>query len=309
MSNSEDWKQQAVILAQQGYSWRSVAKMLGVAKSTVSDWLRKVVAGSEAVEVSQEDNPKILLVDVENAPYTAYVWQRWKANISQDQSVQDGYLLSFSAKWLGQDEILFEHITERENDKNIVESLHNLFNQADVIVAHNGKKFDEPLIKARYVQWGFEPPAPYKMVDTLQIAKKQFRFPSNSLDSIAAYLGLERKKKHEGFNLWVRCMNLEQEAFDEMEEYNVQDIVVLEQVYLKLRAWDNQHPNIALYYSDNKARCVCCGSEDIKPIAKSSYTQLSEFETVSCKSCGKKQRKRVNLRGKQEMKNTMTNVI
>lgn len=309
MSSKEEWKSRALQLASCGNSWREIARTLNVAKSTVSDFLRKTTTKQMPQDNLPSNSPKVLLVDVENAPYTAYVWQRWKANIGQDQSIQDGYLLSFSAKWLGGDTIIFERITEFENDDKIVHSLYELFNQADVIVAHNGKKFDEPLIKARFLKHGLVPPAPYKMVDTLQIAKKNFRFPSNSLDSIAAYLGLERKKKHEGFTLWTRCMNLEEEAFNEMQEYNEQDIIVLEQVYLKLRAWDNQSPNLGLYYKDGKSHCVCCGSSNLHEIEKSSYTALSEFETVKCSDCGKMQRRRVNLRSKEDMGKTLTNVM
>ena len=44
--------------------------------------------------------PKILLFDVETAPMRAYVWGRWKQNISLNETISEWYMLCWSAKWL-----------------------------------------------------------------------------------------------------------------------------------------------------------------------------------------------------------------
>ena len=157
---------------------------------------------------------------------------------------------------------------------------------------------------------GLMPPAPYRVEDTLEMAKKTFKFPSNSLDNICAYLGLEeRKQSHSGFELWAKSVERDTEALDEMLEYNIQDIVVLEQVYLKLRPWWSKHQNIAVYEGDSKKRCPCCASEKLEELDKLAHTQLSSFVLYRCKSCGKHSRSRTNLRTKEQMKNTLTNVV
>lgn len=304
---NETWKQQALQLSKTDMSWRAIAEMVGVSKSTVSDMLRSYYKAMYAVTDKTEqpipEGVRILLIDVESAPTTAYVWGRWDQTVNQKQVVKEGYLLTYSAKWLGQDTIISSRITEAGTDDDIVRELADLMNQADVIVAHNALKFDVPLIKTRMLALGLTPPLPSKIVDTLRIAKAEFRFPSNSLDNIAAYLGLPRKISHSGFELWTRCMAMEKEAFDEMLEYNVQDVVVLEELYLRIRHWSKTHPNVALHQSSTEPSCVCCGSKDLKPVAKKFYTGTSEFDMFVCNSCGKPNRKRKSSGNKHLLTN------
>jgi hypothetical protein len=307
-----DWKILSVKLANEhpDMSWREIARLLGEAKSTVSDHLRKYFKFKK-VEVEPAvgtvpQSAKILLLDIECAPTTAYVWGRWDQTVSQKQVVNEGYLLTYSAKWLGEDTIVSNRIYEAQNDEVLVRELSELMSKADLIVAHNAQKFDIPLIKTRMVALGMTPPSPSKIVDTLRIAKAEFRFPSNSLDSIAAYLGLPRKMSHSGFELWTRCMAMDDDAFEEMLEYNVQDVVVLEEVYMRLRHWSKTHPNVALYEPAGKVRCVCCGSEKLSLIDKKYYTNASTFALYNCMDCGKMNRSRKNV-SEHTRQNSLTN--
>jgi uncharacterized protein YprB with RNaseH-like and TPR domain len=299
----EDWKVAASLLNDGSRSWRAIAKALGVAKSTVSDYLRSTTSSEVAV------TQKVLLLDIETAPTSAYVWGRWKQNVGLSQVVSEGYMLTYSAKWLGDDLIMCNRIKRPEDDKTLVEELAALIDQADLIVAHNLVKFDWPTIKTRMVYHNMPPPKPVRVVDTLQIAKKAFRFPSNSLDSIAAYLGLERKLQNSGMDLWIRSMRLEDAAMEDMLEYNRQDVLVLEQVYERLAPWYNQHPSVAVLYDDGKQHCPLCGGTNLSKMDKSAFTNNSEFDAFRCGDCGKVSRSKQNLRGKESMKNTLVNVM
>jgi hypothetical protein len=307
-----DWKVLSVKLANEHpeMSWREIARLIGEAKSTVSDHLRKYFKFKkvevEPAEGTVPQSAKILLLDIECAPTTAYVWGRWDQTVSQKQVVNEGYLLTYSAKWLGEETIVSNRIYEARNDEVLVRELSELMSNADLIVAHNAQKFDIPLIKTRMVALGMTPPSPSKIVDTLRIAKAEFRFPSNSLDSIAAYLGLPRKMSHSGFELWTRCMAMDDDAFEEMLEYNVQDVVVLEEVYMRLRHWSKTHPNVALYEPAGKVRCVCCGSEKLSLIDKKYYTNASTFALYNCMDCGKMNRSRTNI-SEHTKQNSLTN--
>lgn len=307
-----DWRHTAVRLANDtDMSWRSIADMLQKPKSTVSDLLRKYFKFKkvevDVVEGTVPKGAKILLLDVECAPTTAYVWGRWDQSVSQKQVVHEGYLLTYSAKWLGEPTITSNRIYEARNDEVLIRELAELMDKADLVVAHNAQKFDIPLIKTRMVALGMTPPSPSKIVDTLRIAKAEFRFPSNSLDSIAAYLGLQRKVSHSGFELWTRCMAMDDEAFEEMLEYNIQDVVVLEEVYMRLRHWSKTHPNVALYEPAGKIRCVCCGSEHLTLLDKRYYTHVSEYVIHKCLDCGKMNRARDNI-SEHKRDNSLTNV-
>lgn len=313
MTEQQDWKIQAakIVNEQPDVSWRELARQLDVAKSTMSDHLRKYfkfkTVEVDVIEGTIPKGARILLLDIECAPTCAYVWGRWDNNVHQKQVVHEGYLLTYSAKWLGEPTIVSNRIVEAQDDEVLVRELADLMEQADLVVAHNAQKFDIPLIKTRMVALGMKPPAPSKIVDTLKIAKAEFRFPSNSLDSIAAYLGLQRKASHSGFELWTRCMAMEDDAFEEMLEYNIQDVVVLEEVYMRLRHWSKTHPNVAMYEPAGKLRCVCCGSENLSLIDKKYYTNTSEFPIYKCTDCGKMNRSRVNV-SEHKRDTVLTNV-
>lgn len=297
---NKEWAIDAINLANTGaLSWRGIARELDVPRSTVSDLLREYFKTlTTKVESSSATIPKgvrILLFDLETAPTSAYVWGRWDNNVSQKQVIREGYILTYSAKWLGEDTIISNRITVQGDDTQLVKELAELMDAADVVVAHNAIKFDVPLLKTRMLALGLNPLLPSKIIDTMRIAKAEFRFPSNSLDNIAAYLGLDRKMSHSGFELWTRCMAMDDEAFTEMLEYNVQDVVVLEQVYLKLRAWSKTHPNMAMHQSDGVSRCVCCGSTDLEQVDKLFMTGTSAYNILVCGDCGKTNRTRKNV--------------
>lgn len=229
---------------------------------------------------------KILLIDIETAPISALVWRVWKENIAIDQIESDWFMLCWSAKWLNDSHILGERLTSKEakdkNDERITKALWKLFDQADFVVAHNGDKFDIPKINSRFLIHKLPPPKPYRSIDTLRIAQKKFGFSHNKLDYLAKQFGLDRKLKTE-FSLWVDCMNGDDKALEYMLKYNKKDILVLEEVYYKLRGWMDSHPNVNMFQS--KSGCAHCGSENIK--SNGYYTtQLNKYKSWQCEDCG-----------------------
>ena len=76
------------------------------------------------------------------------------------------------------------------DDSDVVAECWALLNEADIVVGHNSDRFDNPKMNARFIEQGLGPPAPYRTVDTLKIARQSFKFPSNKLDHVAAALGV-----------------------------------------------------------------------------------------------------------------------
>ena len=117
---------------------------------------------------------KILILDIETAPNIAYVWGAWKQNVGQNQWLKKSHIMSVAWKWLDGDEILYLE-NRKSDDRNIVKAIYELLDEADIVVAHNGNKFDIPVIIGRGVVHGFNPPSPYFVVDTLLVARKELR--------------------------------------------------------------------------------------------------------------------------------------
>jgi len=230
---------------------------------------------------------KILLIDIETAPKIAYVWEFYKANISPKQVLTHGHILSYAAKWLGSDDVLYAE-NRKSNDKRIVKNICSLLDEADIVIAHNAKKFDIPMINARALVHGISPPSPYKVIDTLISARSSIKLERYSLEYIAQVLGCTPKltnRKFPGFELWLECLRNNNQAWEELMEYNIQDVRTLEEVYIKLRPWIKNHPNVAIYQELAKPVCPKCGSHHVH-FRGNYFTSLGKYKRIKCLDCG-----------------------
>lgn len=230
---------------------------------------------------------KVLLIDVETAPNIAYVWGAWKQNVGVNQWVQNSHIMSFAAKWLDEDKIIYKE-NRKSDDSKIVKAIYDLLDDAEVVVAHNGDGFDLPTILGRGVVHNYAPPSPYYVVDTYRVSRRKFRFPQNSLAFIAKHLDLPRKgdhKKFPGFELWLGCLRNDDEAWDEMREYNIQDVHTLEALYKRILPYIHNHPNIAEAEEDT-VLCPKCGSDHIHFRGTYKTRVGNPYARFQCQDCG-----------------------
>lgn len=220
----------------------------------------------------------------------ASVWELFDQNVGLEQIKADWHLLSFAAKWVGDKRVIYHdqsQATDIEDDRELLSILHSLLDEADIVVAQNGRRFDLPKINTRLIIQGFSPPSPYKVVDTLDIAKRNFRFTSNRLAYLSEVLCKTKKSEHKkfpGFTLWKECLNRNPDAWKEMRTYNIRDILSLEELYLALRAWDKNHPNTAVYVGSEESLCPKCGSGKTERRGFS-FTNVGKYQRYFCKAC------------------------
>jgi hypothetical protein len=231
---------------------------------------------------------KILLFDLETTPNLGYIWGKYEQDVLE--FTRDWYILTFAYKWLGEKTTHAYALTdfktykkEPENDRELVQKLWTLFDEADIIIAHNGDEFDIKKAQAKFVQHQLPPPTPFKTIDTKKIAKRYFKFDSNKLDDLGGYLNLGHKIQTGGFELWKGCMKGEKKAWKKMVRYNKQDVVLLEKVYLTLRPWTDNHPNLNLL--NETQGCPVCGGTHLQ---RRGYrlTRSSKFIRYQCQDCG-----------------------
>ena len=231
--------------------------------------------------------PKILLFDLETAPIMAYLWGMYNQNLNISQIITPYFIITWSAKWLGDSKVMSDAVTPEEavkqDDKRIVTKLWHLFDQADIVIAHNSIGFDVPHTNARFLVHGLNPPSSYRIIDTLKVARKQFNLPSNKLDYIAGVLNIEHKIETT-FSLWKGCMDGDQKSLDYMRKYNEKDVYILEEIYLRLRAWIKNHPNFNVYTNENDG-CSVCGSKNMK--RNGNYPAIVDtYPSYQCQDCG-----------------------
>ena len=225
---------------------------------------------------------KILLLDIETSPNTAHVWGLWQQNVSINQLMESSYVLCYAAKWLGEEDIYFDSV-HQSKPKTMLKGIHALLDSADAVIHYNGTKFDIPTLNKEFLLTKLLPPSPYKQIDLLRVVRSNFRFPSNKLDYVSQRLGLGSKHAHEGHDLWVKCMNGDKDAWKRMEEYNIQDVVLLESLYDNLLPWIKNAPNRNLY--QDITGCPTCGSTRLHKRGTAVSTTGS-YQRYQCRDCG-----------------------
>jgi len=202
-------------------------------------------------------------------------------------------ILSVSWKWLNEDETFCKAICDYRgykknvvDDEKLVKDAWKLLDEADIVIAHHGARFDLPKLNARFIVYGLNAPSSYQVIDTKKVASGKFKFDSNSLNNLGTYLGLGNKIPNGGFELWVRCIAGDRDAWKLMKEYNTQDVVLLEKVYLALRPYISNHPSLSLIEGASDG-CSCPACQSTSVIKRGfSYTRTGKKQRYQCQDCG-----------------------
>jgi len=238
--------------------------------------------------------PNIILWDIEtgfNAVALFSLHDKANENINYANLLSERYLICASWKKL---DGKTHHVSVLDDmarfklnphdDYVVVKKLHDVLSSADVLVAHNGDRFDLLMFNARAIYHGLTPLPAIPSVDTLKIARKKFRFNSNRLDYLARLLGIGAKMQTSP-GLWMRAFQGKVSAIREMIKYSKQDVDVLEKVYYKLRPWADRHPNIGSI-SGHDMCCPNCGSNNVQRRGYT-ITAAGKYSRFQCNECGK----------------------
>lgn len=256
---------------------------------------------------------KTLLLDLETSFKIVASWGMYNQNFNHGQIIQDMYVLCWAAKWLDDDYTYYDALylhpeLYKENPKDdsaIMETLWQLIDEADIICAHNGDNFDIKTMNSRFKLNGLPPPSPYRSIDTLKIARREFKFTTNRLDYLGEILGVGRKLDTD-FSLWSDIvLRQDRKAFKKMMDYNIQDVLLLEDVYHELKPYDRKHPSMVVMGDLDKLQCNVCGSKKIQKNGSYS-TNTGVYKKFRCGSCGHNMRSRTaEARTKEQKQNLL----
>jgi len=229
-------------------------------------------AGDRIVQPPATNGPSMLYYDIETSPQLAYQWGSGKYDTRPLKVVKPRYVLSVVYMWEGSDETHWVSLDQNPNfkpdyphskprvgiDNWVTGELWNLFDVADITVAHNGKKFDTKRTNARLIVQGVSPYKPVEQIDTLLEYRKLAAFPSNSLAELARELGLEGKYHHPGLDMWWGCMEGDPYFWNEMMIYNRQDVVTLRDTFKKIQPWTTPAINATAFEALESGRPIRC---------------------------------------------------
>lgn len=266
-------------------------KHFGLTNESIKRYSRKA---REGLPKQHEDKfPKIFIADIETSLMLLEAFSLWDKYIPHESIHRDWHLLTWAGMYLHDDKMYGDRLTSREakhgDDSRIMQSLWYHLHNSDIIIAHNGERFDLKKIQVRMMINNIPPYSPVRSIDTLKHVKKIAGHTSNRLDYLARFYGVG-SKIHTERELWHNCTfgNKEEReaALEEMYIYNQEDVRILADTYIKIRPYMKSHPNMNVYYNSNTPRCHYCGSENIEPTGDYYTTNISRFPLAKCNDCG-----------------------
>ena len=237
-----------------------------------------------APKMNKNVNARVLTLDVECSANLVYAFGLRDQHIGLSQIVEHGKMISFAAKWYRDDNVIYKSVHD-DGEDDMLQTLWNLLDETDILCTFNGVSFDNKVIRREFLLAGFPPPTPWKDVDLLRIARKQFRFTSNKLQNLCYELGLPLKIEAGGFDLWKRCAEGDAQAWKEMRFYNMNDVVVTEKLMDRMRPWlTGLHHGL---WAESGATCTNCGSGKLDKLhGKTVKANVTSYQAYRCTKCG-----------------------
>ncbi len=211
---------------------------------------------------------KRLLIDLETSPAIGSFWRPgYNLRLTNDNIEIHARIITAAYKWQGEKKV---HALVWKGkgiggqcDKNIIEGIVPVMNEADEIIAHYGDGFDIPWVRTRALYHGIVTGI-WKTVDTHSWAKKLFLLPTNKLNDIAEYLGLGQKLPTD-YDLWRKITFYDDaKALKHMVEYNQHDVELLEQVWEQLMVYAPPPTHAGVFDQKEKWTCPECGGDPSK---------------------------------------------
>lgn len=235
--------------------------------------------------------PRLLYWDIETSLELAAIFDL-KHNdwIDPSSLVTERYIICASWQWEGEKSVHSvsvldspkEYGKDPYNDAYVVQTLHKILSEADVIIGHNSDSFDKPYLDTRILYHGLSPLPPIISIDTYKIAKHKFRFNSNRLNYLGKYLGLGGKKETKS-GLWMDVLKGDKNAIEQMVVYNKRDVSLLRDVFHKLQPYCASHINRQLF--GQKEGCPRCGSKHVQ--SRGTHRAISRtYQRWQCQACG-----------------------
>ena len=206
-----------------------------------------------------------------------------------DEIVRDWNIFSIAWKFIGQDSVNCLSVSSKNpaSDYYVVKQFHDILMQADIIIGHNSDAFDLKKFNARAIYHKLPPIPKKQQIDTLKEARKHFKFTSNKLAYLANYLGIASKDESPD---WNKILDGDIDELSKMREYNKKDVIVTEQLYLKLVSWMKTHPNVSLYspVKDIEGKkllsCKACNSMNYIKYGFH-YSSTTKKQRYKCQDC------------------------
>lgn len=233
---------------------------------------------------------KVLFFDIECSMAKVYTYGIFDQNIPISNIIEHPRMIAFSAKWYGKKNVIFKS-EFHQSRKEMLEEMHALLDEADVVVGFNSKSFDVKWVNSEFAVEGMPPPSPYKQIDMRTEVKRNFRFISGKLDYIADRILDDKKIDYNMARMWVKVDNPNtpeadrKKEWDAMAKYAKKDTVLLEPLLEELLPWIKMPHPVRHQEDPEQPLCHSCGSENIQRRGRA-LTLTGAYVRLWCRDCG-----------------------
>lgn len=233
---------------------------------------------------------KICVWDVETNMNIVGSFTLYPESINYENILQEWYIITGCWKFLGQSKIHSISVLDdakrftknHTDDYHVVKALRDMLEDVDVLIHHNGDKFDLKKLNARLIYHKLPPLPKILTVDTLKEVRKIAAFNCNRLDYLCKHLSGQGKIETEK-GLWLKVLSGDQKATKNMITYCKGDVERLEELYLRLRPYMKSHPNVA---TPETCNCPKCNSNKTKKNGLKIRQTGYRYQQYQCQNCG-----------------------
>lgn len=188
--------------------------------------------------MEQKEKPKRkLFFDIEVSPDVVLSWGVGnKISIGHDSIIQERAIICICWKWADDDKV-YSLKWDKGCDKEMVKKFAKIADSADEIIAQNGDNFDIKWLRTRCLYHNIPISPKFNSLDTLKMARSNFRFNANRLDYMGKFLGFGGKIKTD-YDMWKDILlRNDNKAMTLMVDYCKEDVILLEKVYNRLQEY------------------------------------------------------------------------
>jgi len=239
---------------------------------------------------------KILIWDIETRYVVARLWRTGDQYVQHDQIITGQHvdIICIGYKWYGEKKVHCLTWDKNQNSAKMVEAFSKIVAQADLVVAHNGDKFDMKNLNTQRLLHGQTPISWPTSEDTLKQLRKLFALPSYKLDYVAKLLTGDGKKPM-AFDDWVQIVeNKSAKHLKKMVTYCKKDVKKLEEVYRKIEKFIPPKLNASIAVHDNRLGCPRCGHQTLQKHGFRT-TLTGRFQRLFCPACGSNSQQKLKL--------------
>ncbi len=236
------------------------------------------------------NKPRILLYDIETMPLLTYTWSRFN-DIRPEMVIKESSIITIAYKFLGEKSVHLisvidypeRYAMDPYDDSEVLQDFLPILESADIIVAHNGDKFDNKIIAGRLLANGLSPMPIITALDSLKMLRSNVKMSSLSLDYFAKLKGLGTKGSI-SWKDWRGAAEGDVASVKRMGKYNKQDVVLLEKVFNMILPYTTlgRKLNSTHFHGGD---CPSCASKNVHKRGYT-YTMSGKKQRFQCTDCG-----------------------